>query len=345
MRAMQKPPLHPWFDVGDLAPVVELRSADGRTKPITRMAGRTAVVHVAVGPADPAPVAAALAARAGEFADAGADLYLVRHGGPEAVAGSPSDGLTALADPAGALAHNLHLEKPTTVVFDRASRLAAVLPLDDAPGDGPAGHAETCLALVRDRLPPERFREGPPVQAPVMVIPNVLSPEWCRWLIQVHDRKGNAPSGFLQQVKGESVLLSDDEVKVRRDHVVPEGSPLEAEIRHIFSRRVIPEIARATHSPIQRHELFKIVRYEAEEGGHFRPHRDNTASAGRTRRFAVTLNLNTGDYDGGHLVFPEYGEVGYRPAAGEAVVFSCSLLHEARPVTRGTRYVLLAFLH
>lgn len=338
---MQKPPLHPWFDVGDIAPVIELRSADGKTKPITRMAGRIAVLHVAVGPTDPAPVAAALAARAAAFAAAGADLYLVRHGGPAAVAGDPADGITPLADPAGALAHNFHLEAPATMVFDRASRLAAVLPL----AGGPDRHAEACLALIDDRLPPAPFRSGPPVQAPVMVIPNVLSPEWCRWLMHVHDSQGNEPSGFLQQVKGESVLLSDAEVKVRRDHVVAEGSPLEAEIRHIFQRRLIPEIARATHSPIQRHELFKIVRYEAEEGGHFRPHRDNTSAAGRTRRFAVTLNLNTGDYDGGHLVFPEYGNIGYRPATGEAVVFSCSLLHEARPVTRGTRYVLLAFLH
>jgi heme-degrading monooxygenase HmoA len=27
------------------------------------------------------------------------------------------------------------------------------------------------------------------------------------------------------------------------------------------------------------------------------------------------------------------------------VVFSCSLLHEAAPVTKGRRYVLLTFLH
>ena len=31
--------------------------------------------------------------------------------------------------------------------------------------------------------------------------------------------------------------------------------------------------------------------------------------------------------------------------AGAGVVFSCSLLHEATPVTSGTRYVLLTFLH
>lgn len=337
---MQKPPLHPWFDIGDVAPVVELRNAEGKTKPITRMAGRTAVVHVTAG--DPAPMAAALAARAADFEAAGADLFTVRHGTPQELASAVSaDTVMPLADAGGQLAHNLGLKFPSTAIFDRASRLVATLPLD---GD-PAAHTEACLALVRTRLAVASFTPGPAAQAPVMVVPNVLSPEWCRWLMHVHDTGGNAPSGFLQEVKGSSVLMSDAEVKVRRDHVVPGGSPLEAEIRHIFQRRVIPEIVRATHSPIQRHELFKIVRYEAAEGGHFRPHRDNTTAAGRTRRFAVTLNLNTGDYEGGHLVFPEYGDFGYRPAAGEAVVFSCSLLHEARPVTSGTRYVLLAFLH
>jgi len=339
---MQKPSLHPWFDVGDVAPVVELLAVDGKPKPITRMAGRTAVVHVAAGTGDARPVAEALGALADGFTAAGADLYLVRPGGLDTIAVTrPVDAVVPLADAGGRLAHNLGLSGPATAVFDRSSRLAALLPVD---GD-PARHAEACLALVHARLPATAFRDAPAVQAPVMLIPDVLSPDWCRWLMHVHDSEGNEPSGFLQQVKGQSVLLSDAEVKVRRDHVVPGGSPLEAEIRHIFQRRVIPEIVRATHSPIQRHELFKIVRYEAEEGGHFRPHRDNTSSAGRTRRFAITLNLNTGEYDGGHLVFPEYGDLGYRPAAGEAVVFSCSLLHEARPVTRGTRYVLLAFLH
>jgi hypothetical protein len=34
----------------------------------------------------------------------------------------------------------------------------------------------------------------------------------------------------------------------------------------------------------------------------------------------------------------------YRPGAGGAVVFSGSHLHQALPVTRGKRYVLLSFL-
>ena len=92
-----------------------------------------------------------------------------------------------------------------------------------------------------------------------------------------------------------------------------------------------------------RFEGFKIACYDAAEGGHFRAHRDNLSPSTEHRRFALTLNLNDG-YEGGHLRFPEYGAYLYRPGAGGAVVFSGSHLHEALPVTRGKRYVLLSFL-
>ena len=59
----------------------------------------------------------------------------------------------------------------------------------------------------------------------------------------------------------------------------------------------------------------------------------------------MTVNLNAGEYEGGDLVFPEYGRVTYRAPTGGAVVFSCSLLHEARPVTQGRRYAFLPFLY
>ncbi len=58
----------------------------------------------------------------------------------------------------------------------------------------------------------------------------------------------------------------------------------------------------------------------------------------------MTLNLNTEDYVGGELVFPEYGPHKYRPESGGGVIFSCSLIHEALPVTSGRRFTLLTFL-
>ncbi|MGH9334082.1 MAG: 2OG-Fe(II) oxygenase, partial [Vicinamibacteria bacterium] len=70
---------------------------------------------------------------------------------------------------------------------------------------------------------------------------------------------------------------------------------------------------------------------------------DNLSPATAHRRFALSLNLNEA-YEGGELSFPEYGPIRYRPAAGEALLFSCSLLHEVSEVTSGERFALLSFL-
>jgi predicted 2-oxoglutarate/Fe(II)-dependent dioxygenase YbiX len=59
----------------------------------------------------------------------------------------------------------------------------------------------------------------------------------------------------------------------------------------------------------------------------------------------VTINLNADEYEGGDLRFPEFGPRTYCAPTGGAVAFSCSLLHEALPVTRGTRYAFLPFLY
>ncbi|MET0361438.1 MAG: 2OG-Fe(II) oxygenase, partial [Sphingobium sp.] len=85
--------------------------------------------------------------------------------------------------------------------------------------------------------------------------------------------------------------------------------------------------------------------YDAQSGGWFRPHKDNTTMGTAHRRFAVSINLNAEDYDGGELRFPEFGPRTHRPPTGGAIVFSCSLLHEATPVTRGSRYCILPFLY
>jgi hypothetical protein len=62
-------------------------------------------------------------------------------------------------------------------------------------------------------------------------------------------------------------------------------------------------------------------------------------------RFAVFLNFNVGEYEGGCLRFPEFGQQTYQPPTGGAIVVSCSLLHEATPITQGRRYAYLPFLY
>ena len=96
---------------------------------------------------------------------------------------------------------------------------------------------------------------------------------------------------------------------------------------------------------VTRIERYIVACYDAEDGGYFRPHRDNLTSGTAHRQFACSINLNAEEFEGGDLRFPEYGARTYRPPTGGAVVFSCSLLHEATPVTRGTRYAFLPFLY
>src|SRR5829696_8491629 len=91
-------------------------------------------------------------------------------------------------------------------------------------------------------------------------------------------------------------------------------------------------------------ERYIVSCYAAEDGGHFRPHRDNTTKGTAHRRFAVSINLNE-DFEGGEVSFPEYGPRSYKAPPGGAVVFSCPLLHAVSKVTRGRRYAFLPFLY
>lgn len=60
-------------------------------------------------------------------------------------------------------------------------------------------------------------------------------------------------------------------------------------------------------------------------------------------RLEMTVNLNTGDYEGGALQFPHFGPESYRLPRGRAIAFSCSLLHEATDVIRGCHHPVPEF--
>ena len=177
--------------------------------------------------------------------------------------------------------------------------------------------------------------------APVRMSPAVLETALCTALIAAHDRD-HAPSGMRRVVDGQTVVVPDRSVKSRSDHRL-EQADLVADLGQRRAARVRPEIPRAVPSPGSRLDGWQVVCYDAADGGRFRPHRDNLAPDARHRRFALTVNLND-DYEGGALVFPEYGPTAYRPPPGGAIVFSGSLLHELTPVTAGRRYALLSFL-
>lgn len=180
--------------------------------------------------------------------------------------------------------------------------------------------------------------------APVLIVPRVFEPELCRELIGIYQAQGGHDSGFMRTREGKTVAILDRDFKRRSDCAIND-SGLRDRLLDRMRRRLMPQMQRAFHYTPTRIERMMVGCYEAERGGFFRPHRDNTTAGTAHRVFACTINLNAEEFEGGELRFPEYGTRTYRAPTGGAVIFSCSLLHEATPVTRGTRYAFLPFFY
>ncbi len=185
---------------------------------------------------------------------------------------------------------------------------------------------------------------GAPLHAPVLILPRVFEPQLCRQLIAAYEADGGRASGFMRDVDGKTRLILDPAHKRRSDHDLTDPALRQAAAGRIRDR-LIPEVAKAFQFQATRMERYLVGCYDAAEGGHFRPHRDNTTAGTAHRRFAVTINLNADEYEGGDLSFPEFGPRRYRAPTGGAVVFSCSLLHMVDPITAGRRFAFLPFLY
>jgi predicted 2-oxoglutarate/Fe(II)-dependent dioxygenase YbiX len=179
--------------------------------------------------------------------------------------------------------------------------------------------------------------------APVLIIPNVAPPELCQALIDHFEASPHAAGVMASFNDGGAYAKLDETKKKRRDIEITADLPLYADLLSVITAGVVPEIKRVFQTDMAYADRMLIARYD-DTGGYFKRHRDNAAPHTAFREFAISLNLNTHQYEGGELLFPEYDDHRYSPPAGAAIVFSAALLHEAAPVTRGSRYVLLSFL-
>lgn len=227
--------------------------------------------------------------------------------------------------------------QPKWVVVDPNLRVMSVIPFKADGSD-----ATALLDYVAGLPEPDRFA-GEVFQAPILVLPNVFEPALCNELIYLYEENGGVDSGFMREVDGLTVAVSDAQAKKRSDYVIEDKGTIGL-VRDVFRRRVKPEIQRAFQFEATRMERYIVGCYTAEDGGHFGTHRDNRTKGTAHRRFAVSVNLND-DFDGGQVWFPEYGTRSFKAPAGGAVVFSCSLLHAVTRVTRGRRYAFLPFLY
>jgi peroxiredoxin len=230
-------------------------------------------------------------------------------------------------------------DRPTTVVIRRNYHVAGIF---DAASEV---QVEETLALL-NRLSWERAPVLMNVHPPVLLIPDVFSRDECTMLINIFETKGQT---YFQE-KGAFDYLKGSDYKMR----IPEHMR-EDRIDHFFFERdtvaflvnrltrVTPEIMKAFHYRISKYETLRVACYKGHRGGYSHGHRDNIQPY-TYRRFAMSINLNTEEFEGGELRFPEFGDQRYRPETGTAIVFSSSLLHEAMHVTSGRRFVFLAFL-
>jgi predicted 2-oxoglutarate/Fe(II)-dependent dioxygenase YbiX len=283
----------------------------------------------------------AFSARAGEFAALGADIVVIVKDKPEELfqysAAHPC-AVTMVACQAATFfaAVGFEREQPLVLILNRGMRIShAIEPVDADPvARSLAGLATLATEEARDIVLP----------APVLMLHNLIDPAFCRALIGEFENGENFDSGMAGVDAGGGAKHKIDHAKKkRRDHLLNPGDRYYNEVQDVLLGACAHEMKKAFQADITHCDRIVIARYDV--GDQFKRHVDNAAPQVAFRQFAISLNLNAGEYQGGHLTFPEFSPHRYSPPTGSGVIFSSSVLHEAAPVTEGHRYVLLTFLH
>jgi hypothetical protein len=332
----------PRMQIGDLAPFTCGITGRKAFWSFDAQAGR-ALALVVIGRLEPmatTPFFTAFARDATAFAATGADVIgLVDADSPHARAyiESPPPGVE-LVFCMPEVFQNWRFETVSPVVFalDRALHLIGWTQSRD-----PSLAVESVLTDLRAE-PRDRPRDEP-LPAPVLMAPHILEKSFCRELIAHFESSQHTPGGMASvDASGQPFHKIDESKKKRRDLLLGPDDPFNPRVLAAISRVCAPELKKAFCFDATHIDRILVARYD--DGGKFLRHRDNADGSVAFRHFALSINLND-DYEGGHLIFPEYNDHRYRPTAGGGIIFSASLLHEACLVTKGSRYVVLTFLH
>ena len=329
--------------LGDPVPWFSLAVVTGGSFDLQASAGRWVVLSFLGSLSDPRAMAevtelARLSASFSEDHLVIGCVFTGQAGDAASLAAISSPTLSFLADPDGAVSLQFGAaQMPRTIILDPMLRAVA-----DIAWDVPQGHA-TMVRNVLQGLPAVDDSAGVPMFAPALMVPRVFSFGICDFLTQFYETQGAVDSGFQFDVDGKTVTLSDWRLKRRSDVAVgvPEVREL---IRDHIVRRLVAPIERYFQFKVTRMDRYVVACYDSAVAAHFHRHRDNINAGAQHRRFALSINLNK-DFDGGDLVFPEFGRKAYRPSEGGALVFSCGALHQVTPVTKGRRYAFLAFMY
>lgn len=318
---------------GDLLPRVVLPDPGGAAVDLSHqsIAGASILLWVIVDD-EMAADAPRLAALLDDFAAVEANVFAIVSGEDAALSVAIEQaGLPQLVDTASSVAGAFGLSGGGgLILIDAAARIVRVE--DGANFDSALG---ACRAFFEATA-----AAAPAPHAPVLVVEDVLDPQMCRDLIAFWEA-GQKVEDAIATGKGDAGAAGAS-LKRRQDVYVSDREAYEA-IGARIRGRVFPEVRRAFQATLASFELPRIGCYDSADQGFFARHRDNRTPHTAHRLFAMTLNLNAGEFAGGQLRFPEFGRQLYQAPTGGAVIFSCALLHEALPVSEGRRFGLFSF--
>ena len=311
----------PGLEAGDRVPDFILPDPEGRFRRFYEtVAGRPALLVLAANTAQPDQwdEIVALGDVAPGLAAAGIDLFIVSNDGIDSLA-MVSKAIPAptvwFADVAGrvneALRAGARFEFTGIVSFfiDENQRVLALR----GPGSGHAPWALAEKGSLKVISPQSLSRV-----APVLLLPRVLDAAFCREIVE----------RYAGELRGQPFPI-------------PDGPIAEKASRQVL-RRVGPEVDRAFSFDDFRFEGLALRRDDAGDPAAVavERRRNNLDAETNGRSFSLLLDLDAEGYEGGEILFPEFGPHDYRLETGGALVHSGVLLRELRGISQGRRLLL-----
>jgi peroxiredoxin/predicted 2-oxoglutarate/Fe(II)-dependent dioxygenase YbiX len=180
-----------------------------------------------------------------------------------------------------------------------------------------------------------------PAPAPVLVVPDVFTPENLKRLIH-HWQNGKQHPGLAAANDGRQVHNPQARRSVDVDVL---DTDFLARLDVLLAKRLFPELRKVYDLDVTNCARYKISLYDSADKGFHALHRDTGLPQQVQRRISVSIPLND-DYEGGWLLLPEYGPFAcFRAPAGSALCFPSPLLNAVTPVTQGRQFALTTFLH
>lgn len=178
-----------------------------------------------------------------------------------------------------------------------------------------------------------------------ILVDDMLSPDECRWLVDLAAELSPVAAGIGQtrQINDQTIRRSN----VRWVRFDQRTKPLYARV----IRKMLEAADERFGFPLESCELMQLGEYDAANQGFFDWHIDTLyypRSTKLVRRLTIAMQVTAGDdYDGGGLqARTADGTITTVPRRqGLAVIFPSSMPHRVDPVTRGRRYSLVLFVH